>query len=112
MDFSELLKALSLDDKKIIVNIINPTRKGEVFQTGEMVGYKPAWWGGGHYNWKKGYPQSFDSRRCHEIKKARIMVEYNCFVFGKKTITDWIDIDNCGFTIVSIMPDSKEQEQE
>lgn len=108
MDWSEFLSVTNLD-KGIEVAIINPVRNGDIYKTGRMTGYKSGVRGGGHYgvrggghyNYKKGEPHSFSSQRIRWIKKPKVHVTYNCFDFGRKEHSDWIDVDNCRFKIKS-----------
>lgn len=101
MDWTELLAATQLE-KRIEVTIINPVRKDDSYKKGRMIGYKSGIIGGGHSNFKKGVPCSFDSSKRKWIKRPKVLVEYNCFTFGTraKMHSDWIDIDNCTFEII------------
>ena len=109
MNWTELLNAIGFTDKSIIVTIINPVRKEEVYKSGRVIGFKPGVYGGGHSNWYKDKEDrdgggrktshSFSSMEMYWKKKPRVLVEYNCFIYGKSVHWDWIDVDNCIFEI-------------
>lgn len=42
----------------------------------------------------------FDSSRIRWIKKPKVHVTYNIFDFGGKEHSDWVDADNCTFSII------------
>jgi len=97
MNWEELIQKWQLDD--IVVTIINPVRKEEWYKTGRLTGFKSGLWGGGHYNYKNGKSHSFDSTRVRCLKKPKVQVTYNVFTYRGKEHSDWIDFDNCEFTI-------------
>lgn len=105
MDWTELLAAMQLD-KDIIVTITKPVRNGEPYTHGRLTGFKCGIFGGGHYNYKDGMPQSYDSTRRHFIKPPKVHVTYNIFQFGGKEHSDWIDVANCIFEINPCSPAS------
>ena len=106
MTLSELRTALGMDNKDVIVHIINPIRKGDEYKSGQVIGFKPGLFGGGHSDWKKdnkdggvSTPHTFNSLDMHWLKKPKAMVLYNSFTWGGKMHFDWIEVDNCDFEI-------------
>jgi hypothetical protein len=98
MEWSELLISLNLVDRDIIATIIKPIRNDEWAKSGTVTGFKSGLYGGGHSRWKGGMPHSFSSLRMRFIKKPRVHITYNCFEWGKKEYSDWVDVDNCTFS--------------
>ncbi len=94
MNWEELLKVWQLDN--IIVTIKNPVRKekavGDVYKTGRITGFKTGLWASRINKWQHGGPM-------HCIKKPKVHVTYNIFDWGGKEHSDWIDFDNCEFTL-------------
>ena len=105
MNLNELLIHLGLGDKKIVAHLIIPVRKGEHYKSGEVVGFKPGIFGGGHSEFKKkregiSVPHTYNSLKRYWIKKPKVMIKYSIFTFGKSEHFDWVDIDNCNFEII------------
>lgn len=114
LTWSEFLNETHLG-KEIEVTLIKPLRKphyeGDLsFTKGTLEGFKCGKFGGGHSDWRKysnngrndgdpKVPMSFDSTRMHWIKKPKVFVVYNCFAWGNTEYSDWVDVDNCLFTI-------------
>jgi hypothetical protein len=95
--FHDLVESVGLSNTVIRVVVINPIRKEEHYKEGRMTGFKSGLMGGGHYNYKNGIPNSFDSRRIHWLKKPKVHVTYDIFEFHGREHSDWIDLDNCLF---------------
>jgi hypothetical protein len=98
MTWSELLNA-TVGDREVRVEIINPVRNGEHFKNGRLMGFKPGIVGGGHSNYRKCSPNSYDSSKRGWKKRPRVLVCYEVFLFRKSEICDWIDVDNCKFKL-------------
>lgn len=104
MDWSELLRLWNFEN--IVVTIKNPVRKDDWAKKGRLAGFKAGLYGGGHRNWQKidkqdgspKIPYSYDSSKRHWIKRPKVLVVYNCFVWGGSEYNDWVDVDNCEFT--------------
>ncbi len=98
MNFEELLTALCLNDKNIIVTLINPKRKGDWYKSGKLVGFKSGHTVCGRSNYENGMPHSLDNSRIMQwIKKPKVLVAYEYYSHGHRQ--DWINIDNCTFEI-------------
>jgi hypothetical protein len=95
MNFSELLAVLGLEDVEVVATLIVPIRKGEVYTSGRVIGFKSGIYGGG---WSKG-GKSYDSRKRRWLKKPKVNIVYNCFEYMKGEHNDWVDIENCTFEI-------------
>ncbi len=104
MNYDELLNNLCLSGKEIKVTVINPVRKHEVYKTGRLVGFKPGLFGGGGKRFKNGWATSYNSLDQHWLKKPKVLVAYNCFIYGKRQESDWVDCDNCEFDIIYPTP--------
>ena len=107
MNLSELLVQLKIMDKKIIAHLVIPVRKEEEYKSGEVIGFKPGIYGGGHSEYKKERegitrPHSFNGLNMYWLKKPKVMISYSCFTYGKRQHFDWVDIDNCNFEIIDI----------
>lgn len=76
--------------KTIKVKVIKPIRTGDHYKHGSIIGFKCGIWGGGHFDYEKGSPMRFDSRRIHQLKEPKIHVQYNVYDFGGKVHSDWI----------------------
>lgn len=101
MDYTQLLTELNLSERSIEVKIINPIRKGDSYKSGKVVGFKAGIVGGG-WKFKNGEQKSFDSSKFRWLRKPKVFIIYPIFnlIPKAKWIADWIDVDNCEFSIV------------
>jgi hypothetical protein len=102
MNWNEVLKFLNIENRELVATIIEPVRKDPIYKKGKVMGFKPGIYGGGHYNYKEGVPMSFDSGRMRQIKKPKVLIEYNVFTYGGSSHCDWINVDNCEFEIIDV----------
>jgi len=100
MSFETLLLELGLNRRDVIVTLINPLRKDEYYKQGKLTGFKSGIWGGGGSKYKNGMARSYDSTKRRWIKKPKVHVTYNIYVWGKGHISDWVDVDNCKFSVI------------
>jgi len=101
MNFNELLTLLNIDDLEIIVKLIKPVRKDDSYKEGRLTGFKS-----GIITIRKRIKFRDGELKRYSIggspywkKKPKVQVTYNCFTWGKNEHSDWVDIDNCDFTI-------------
>jgi len=97
MTWDELHGMLNISN--IRIELIKPLRNDSHHTVGSFAGFKSGLFGGGHSKFKNGIAHSYDSRKRHYIKRPMICIAYDIFDYGGKQHSDWVDIDNCIFTI-------------